>query len=159
MSVLVDYASEMEPVSVMKELPKSLSIAAARPFLENVIQHVTHRKRQEAILCNIAKVENLQARSELAKLESRGVVIDAETVCDVCKKPIDTKTVFVVFPNNVIAHYSCLSGDGRLGVDPVSGKHFAFTRKNDIMADFYDGFIHGGMNDMDDASARDTRSS
>ena len=47
MGLLVDYASEMEPVSVMKELPKSLSIAAARPFLENVIQHVTHRKRRE----------------------------------------------------------------------------------------------------------------
>ena len=151
MSVLVDYASEMEPVSVMKELPKSLSIAAARPFLENVIQHVTHRKRQEAILCNVAKVENLQARSELAKLESRGVFIEAQTLCDVCKKPIDTKTVFVVFPNNVIAHYSCLSGDGRLSVDPVSGKHFGLTRKKDIMTDFYDGFIYGGMNDHDGA--------
>ena len=27
---------------------------------------------------------------------------------------------------------------------------FGFTRKKDIMTDFYDGFIYGGMNDKDD---------
>ena len=37
------------------------------------------------------------------------------------------KDRFVVFPNNVIAHY-VFNGDGRLNVDPVSGKHFSLVR-------------------------------
>ena len=145
MELLVNYASEMEPVSVMKQLPKSISIASLQPFLEKVIQHVTHRKRQDIILCNVAKVENLQARSELAKLESRGVVVDTRTLCDICKKPIDTKTVFVVYPNNVVAHYSCLRGEERLKFDPISGKRFVESNKNNILTDYYDGFLHAGM--------------
>eukprot|EP00943_MAST-04B_sp_MAST-4B-sp1_P004086 g4086.t1 len=147
MELLVNYASEMEPVSVMKQLPKSISIASVQPFLEKVIQHVTHKKRQDAILCNIAKVENLQARSELAKLESRGIIIDPQTVCDVCRKPIDTKTVFVAYPNNVIAHYSCVRSEQRLNVDPISGKRFVESSKNNILTNYYEGFIHPGMNE------------
>ena len=136
---LVNYASEMEPVSVMKQLPKSISIASLQPFLEKVIQHVTHRKRQDIILCNVAKVENLQARSELAKLESRGVVVDTRTLCDICKKPIDTKTVFVVYPNNVVAHYSCLRGEERLKFDPISGKRFVESNKKNFYVFEYQG--------------------
>ena len=96
-------------------------------------------------MCNVAKVENLQARSELAKLESRGVVVDTRTLCDICKKPIDTKTVFVVYPNNVVAHYSCLRGEERLKFDPISGKRFVESNKNNILTDYYDGFLHAGM--------------
>ena len=113
MELLMKYADEMEPISVLRHLPPSISIASVKPFLTNVAQYIRHRERQDAILCQTAKVENLQVRSELAHLESRGVVLDEYSCCDVCGKPIDIKTVFVVFPNGTVAHNGCCP----MGVD------------------------------------------
>ena len=143
MDLLMKHADEMEPISVLKQLPPAISIASVRPFLEKVSQYVMHREQQDRILCNMAKVENLQARCELARLESRGIVIDDLTCCDVCEKPVVVKTVFVVFPNGRFAHFSCCPQG--LDVDPITGDRFENTAEAKIMTDYFDGFITPDM--------------
>ena len=159
MELLMKYADEMEPISVLRHLPPSISIASVKPFLTNVAQYIRHRERQDAILCQTAKVENLQVRSELAHLESRGVVLDEYSCCDVCGKPIDIKTVFVVFPNGTVAHNGCCP----MGVDfdPLTGEKFEDSAENEFF-DYYNNFITPSMklNDLapgDDATPKPKR--
>ena len=142
MELLMKHADEMEPITVLRHLPPSISISSVSPFLKNVAQYIRHRERQDAILCQAAKVENLQVRSELAHLESRGVVLDEYSCCDVCSKPINIKTVFVIFPNGVVAHNGCCPRG--IEYDPLTGEKIQDSSKTRVV-DYFDNFITPDM--------------
>jgi hypothetical protein len=85
-------------------------------------------------LANTIKFENeisemalLYKEKELYETKDKGVIIDTNTVCDLCKKKIGSN-IFVFYPNMRIYHSNCVNN---YNICPVTG--IDFNKRNYII--------------------------
>ena len=64
----------------------------------------------------------------LAKTKKANIKITSEKNCSVCHRRIGDK-VFVVYPNGVVAHHTCISNKAQ-SICPVTGQNFEKNYKD-----------------------------
>lgn len=109
------------PLQALELLPPSTAIAQLLPFFEAVLTNNSQKHRDNQVVRNLLKSENLQVREQLIKHRKRMVRIKARTMCPVCNKRITVDQTFACYPNNTVVHFKCQT---HKSIDPVTGEKF-----------------------------------
>jgi hypothetical protein len=59
-------------------------LAGLYPFFEKVLRLINQKRRQSAIVCNIARSEAVKVKRELFKAQNRVIKITESTMCPAC---------------------------------------------------------------------------
>jgi len=102
------YSIHINPVKVLKVIPRELTMSHIDRYLERAIPYWVHKRRDGQVVKNLSRMENLQTKSQLIKVKSKSVVIQPNTRCPVCMKRIGD-TIFSLPPgaDAVPVHYNC----------------------------------------------------
>lgn len=121
MGYLDRFASKLNPVDVVPLLPAHISIQQLQPYLLKALHHATHSRRQTMVVRNLRKLEHLNTSYQLVSLTNTRIEVGPDTVCAVCRRPLDT-SAFAAYPNGVLVHHKCFSD---AEVCPVTGTSFS----------------------------------
>ena len=75
--------------------------------LSSALKNIASQRRNNQIIKNMLKLEQLNAMKEQAILKSRSVVVDRDTRCQKCGHPFTARSVPAVFPDMSIYHVAC----------------------------------------------------
>jgi len=123
-NLLVKYAHTMDIHEVLNMLPASTPPRRVLRFLTTALPQSTARVRESSMTKNLANMFYQQQQVADVRYKRQSVTIDTQTRCGVCEKPIG-ETVFAVYPNHTIVHYSCTGGS--LNKCPVTNEVFSET--------------------------------
>jgi len=130
---LKKYAAhpQLDPAAVVDKIPDDWTLSAddeddkgVYSFLLYSLSSTLHTKRNARVAKYLSELDSLNTQYKLLKAQSAHVTINNSRRCALCNKTIG-RTVFVVYPNGVIAHHSC-SLD-KLTVCPVTKQNFEKT--------------------------------
>jgi len=108
MNLLNKHYQRIDTPKALDLLPPSISIKDLYPFFESVLRDITKNRRNNQVIKNLLKSENLQIREQLIKDRSHVIKITDERTCPVCTKRLGT-SVFPCYVNGVVVHYMCLT--------------------------------------------------
>lgn len=91
--LLQNYATKMDPISVLNELPDSIPISSISVFLTNIIKSLTHRKHEVQVHRNLLLSEHLTVQRQKINLHRNKIVIDEYSLCHCCNKRIGKRYV------------------------------------------------------------------
>ncbi|KAG0169936.1 Vacuolar morphogenesis protein 6 [Apophysomyces sp. BC1034] len=106
LDLLAHHGSHINASEVLSLLPKDTGVKGLFPFLEKYIRASNQNRNMDMIVKNLLKAEQLLVEEQLAFYRSRAVKITDDRMCPQCNKRIGN-SVFAVFPNGVVVHYSC----------------------------------------------------
>ncbi|KAF9387750.1 Vam6/Vps39-like protein [Podila verticillata] len=106
LDILTRHGSHIDPQAVLSLLPASTRIDQLFTFFEKSIRESNKAKHMDMIVKNLLKAERLQTQEQLTFYRSRRVKITEDRMCPKCNKRIGN-SVFAVFPDGVVVHYSC----------------------------------------------------
>ncbi|KAF9960501.1 Vam6/Vps39-like protein [Mortierella alpina] len=106
LDILTRHGTHIDPTAVLGLLPASTRIDQLFKFFEKSIRESNKTKHMDMIVKNLLKAERLQTQEQLTFYRSRRVKITEDRVCPKCHKRIGN-SVFAVFPDGVVVHYSC----------------------------------------------------
>ena len=114
---------KINPVKALDLLPDNLNVCDERlyDYLTNVIKEYTSLTNKYKIARNISDMALTYKEKEVIDEKKKYVMIDNDTVCDLCKKKIGVAN-FVVYPNMKIYHPSCAHNPS---VCPTTGIDFS----------------------------------
>jgi hypothetical protein len=96
--LLAKYGRQVDPIEALASLPPDSPVAELLPFLEKAFRATTHARRDSQVVKALNRSAQLLARSELAVLTSRPIVINDKSSCAVCGRPLGGK-IFVKAPH------------------------------------------------------------
>ena len=76
------------------------------------MRHHYDEQRNSQVLSKLISQERHAAQVDLAKLQSRRIVINEGRLCPVCGQKIAAGMAFGVYPDGTVVHYHCLKDDG-----------------------------------------------
>jgi len=132
LSLLQKYSfhNQLNPLEVIDILPDYWKLSATDgdsnsllSYLTSTMQNYVHKQKNTKIARQLAEMEQLQVECQWIKARRPYVRITPERTCDVCKRKINDK-VFVVYPNGVTTHHTCIQDTN---VCPVTGENFKAT--------------------------------
>ncbi|CAO3677740.1 unnamed protein product [Rhizopus microsporus] len=106
LDLLAHHGSHINASEVLSILPSETQLHGLFPFFEKYIRAANKRRNMDLIVKNLLKAEQIQAEEQLMYYRSRAVKITEDRMCPQCNKRIGN-SVFAVFPNGVVVHYSC----------------------------------------------------
>ncbi|KAG0294172.1 Vam6/Vps39-like protein [Linnemannia gamsii] len=106
LDILTRHGTHIDPAAVLSLLPASTRIDQLFKFFEKSIRESNKTKHMDMIVKNLLKAERLQTQEQLTFYRSRRVKITEDRMCPKCNKRIGN-SVFAVFPDGVVVHYSC----------------------------------------------------
>ncbi|KAF8975925.1 Vam6/Vps39-like protein [Entomortierella lignicola] len=106
LDILTRHGTHIDPASILGLLPASTRIDQLYKFFEKSIRESNKTKHMDMIVKNLLKAEQLQTQEQLNFYRSRRVKITEDRMCPKCNKRIGN-SVFAVFPDGVVVHYSC----------------------------------------------------
>eukprot|EP00048_Salpingoeca_helianthica_P011412 m.164578 g.164578 ORF g.164578 m.164578 type:complete len:851 (-) comp15225_c0_seq3:104-2656(-) len=106
LTVLRVHHDRIDTTEALKLLPASTKLREVREFLVAVLQDRAVMRRDAQLLRSLAKVENLQVRTDLLQVHAVRVEITDEQLCLVCRKAIKT-SAFAYYPSGVMVHLFC----------------------------------------------------
>ncbi|KAG0198890.1 Vam6/Vps39-like protein [Mortierella sp. GBA30] len=106
LDILTRHGTHIDPTAVMALLPASTRVDQLFKFFEKSIRESNKTKHMDMIVKNLLKAERLQTQEQLTFYRSRRVKITEDRMCPKCHKRIGN-SVFAVFPDGVVVHYSC----------------------------------------------------
>ncbi|KAF9156153.1 Vacuolar morphoproteinsis protein 6 [Linnemannia schmuckeri] len=106
LDILTRHGTHIDPSAVLSLLPASTRIDQLFKFFEKSIRESNKTKHMDMIVKNLLKAERLQTQEQLTFYRSRRVKITEDRMCPKCNKRIGN-SVFAVFPDGVVVHYSC----------------------------------------------------
>ncbi|KRW98817.1 WD40-repeat-containing domain [Pseudocohnilembus persalinus] len=124
--------SQLDQVEVLDKIPADVLLSetgedsSLYSFISSTLSHTLHQKRTYQSAKNLSEMDLLNAEYHLVKAKQAYIKINTEKKCRVCTNPITNK-VFVVYPNGVAAHYTCVQKD--LSICPKTGQDFQKTFK------------------------------
>ncbi|KAI8067557.1 CNH domain-containing protein [Gongronella butleri] len=104
--LLAHHGSHINAAHVLAILPADTPLQGLFPFFEKYIRESHRARNKNRVVKNLLKAEQFQAEQQLAWQQSRSVKITEDRMCPQCNKRIGN-SVFAVFPNSVVVHYSC----------------------------------------------------
>ncbi|KAG0263458.1 Vam6/Vps39-like protein [Mortierella polycephala] len=114
LDILTRHGSHIDPSAVLALLPASTRVDQLFKFFEKSIRESNKTKHMDMIVKNLLKAERLQTQEQLTFYRSRRVKITEDRMCPKCNKRIGN-SVFAVFPDGVVVHYSCKETMAALG--------------------------------------------
>ncbi|KAG0012682.1 Vam6/Vps39-like protein [Podila clonocystis] len=114
LDILTRHGSHIDPQAVLSLLPPSTRIDQLFTFFEKSIRESNKAKHMDMIVKNLLKAERLQTQEQLTFYRSRRVKITEDRMCPKCNKRIGN-SVFAVFPDGVVVHYSCKESMAAIG--------------------------------------------
>jgi hypothetical protein len=96
----------LDGAQALRMLPSDTTLQKLITFLEPLLCKSSEAKRNGAVIKNLRRNESLQVREELMECRKRMVRVTTERTCFICQKRIGN-TVFAVYPNGSLAHFSC----------------------------------------------------
>ncbi|KAI7867673.1 CNH domain-containing protein [Spinellus fusiger] len=106
LDLLAHHGSHINASQVLSLLPQSTHLHGLFPFFEKYIRTSNRNRNMDMMVKNLLKAEQLQVEEQLAFYRTRAVKITDDRMCPQCNKRIGN-SVFAVFPNGVVVHYSC----------------------------------------------------
>ncbi|KAF9585929.1 Vacuolar morphogenesis protein 6 [Lunasporangiospora selenospora] len=106
LDILTRHGNHINPTAVLNLLPPSTKVDQLFKFFEKSIRESNKTKHMDMIVKNLLKAERLQTQEQLTFYRSRRVKITEDRMCPKCNKRIGN-SVFAVFPDGVVVHYSC----------------------------------------------------
>ncbi|OZJ05891.1 hypothetical protein BZG36_00891 [Bifiguratus adelaidae] len=106
LELLGRHGSQIDAAAVLKELPKDTKLNQVFPFLEKYIREANKTSAMDLVVKNLLRAEQMQVQEQLIYYRSRAVRITEDRMCPQCHKRIGN-SVFAVFPNGMVVHYSC----------------------------------------------------
>lgn len=86
--LLQNYATKMDPISVLNELPDDLSVSSIGGFLDTTIKNLIHRKHEVQVHRNLLLSQHLAVQKQKINLHRNKVLIDEYSLCHCCNKRI-----------------------------------------------------------------------
>lgn len=129
--------SELDPLTVLEKLPEWWKLEEKREgsvedglhaFLSNILSHTLNQKRNMKVAKHLSEMDLVNSDFNLAKTKKANIKITSEKNCSVCHRRIGDK-VFVVYPNGVVAHHTCISNKAQ-SICPVTGQNFEKNYKD-----------------------------
>ncbi|KAI8067712.1 vacuolar sorting protein 39 domain 2-domain-containing protein [Gilbertella persicaria] len=106
LDLLAHHGSHIDASQVLAIMPTSTKLFGLFPFFEKYIRESNKNRNMDLIVKNLLKAEQIQVEEQLMFYRSRAVKITEDRMCPQCNKRIGN-SVFAVFPNGVVVHYSC----------------------------------------------------
>ncbi|KAI7894427.1 CNH domain-containing protein [Mucor mucedo] len=106
LDLLAHHGSHINASEVLAILPTPTKLHGLFPFFEKYIRETNKNRNMDLIVKNLLKAEQIQVEEQLMFYRSRAVKITDDRMCPQCNKRIGN-SVFAVFPNGVVVHYSC----------------------------------------------------
>ncbi|KAF9913772.1 Vacuolar morphogenesis protein 6 [Lobosporangium transversale] len=106
LDILTRHGNHIDPAAVLRLLPAGTRVDQLYKFFEKSIRESNKTKHMNMIVKNLLKAERLQTQEQLTFYRSRRVKITEDRMCPKCNKRIGN-SVFAVFPDGVVVHYSC----------------------------------------------------
>ncbi|KAI9478472.1 MAG: CNH domain-containing protein [Benjaminiella poitrasii] len=106
LELLAHHGSHIDAKEVLSILPRETKLHGLFPFFEKYIREANKNRNMDLIVKNLLKAEQIQVEEQLMYYRSRAVKITEDRMCPQCNKRIGN-SVFAVFPNGVVVHYSC----------------------------------------------------
>ena len=124
--------SQLDPTYDLASLPEDWLLGEGEEdglfsFLASITSHTLNQKRIVKCAKHLSEMDLLNVECNLVKARKAHIKITAEKNCSVCSRRIGDK-VFVVYPNGVTAHHTCVSNKG-LSICPLTGQNFEKTFK------------------------------
>ncbi|KAK5643487.1 hypothetical protein RI129_007332 [Pyrocoelia pectoralis] len=107
LQLLEEFASRMNPLSVLAIIPDRVHISRIYKFLQTALHKAVEDRRHVQLLKGLLYAEHLQCLEARLHLQSQSVHITDLNVCPVCKKRFGNQSAFVRYPNGDVVHYSC----------------------------------------------------
>ncbi|KAJ6242004.1 cnh domain containing [Anaeramoeba flamelloides] len=125
-NIINEHYTKINPLDVIKLLPKKLNLSKILDYLILIIQKTTEVKRRCQITKNLEKSDNLNLKSKISKKSKRQFYIDQNVLCMSCGKRIGN-SIIGIFPNGVYAHMSCIQNKH---VCPKTNENFSDYSEN-----------------------------
>ncbi|CAO3612687.1 unnamed protein product [Cunninghamella echinulata] len=106
LDLLAHHGSHVDASEVLSILPFHTPLQGLFPFFEKYLRESNRSINRDRIVKNLLKAEQFQVQEQLAYYQSRAIKITEERMCPQCNKRIGN-SVFAVFPNGTVTHYSC----------------------------------------------------
>ena len=124
--ILKNYGSihNLDPLFTLNYANEHINICENNDFfnyLTNVITEFTEESNKYKITKNLSEVSAFYKEKEAMDFKNKYVLVDANKICDVCKKKIGN-TLFVIYPNLKIYHSRCVKN---INIDPITGVDFS----------------------------------
>ena len=107
LQLLEQFASRMNPLSVLGIIPDSVHVSRIYKFLQTSLHKAVEDRRRVQLLKGLLYAEHLQCLEARLHLQSQSVHITDLNVCPVCKKRFGNQSALVRYPNGDVVHYSC----------------------------------------------------
>ncbi|KAI8394304.1 vacuolar sorting protein 39 domain 2-domain-containing protein [Radiomyces spectabilis] len=106
LDLLSHHGSHINASEVLSILPLPTKLHGLFPFFEKYIRQSNRSRNMDMVVRNLLKAEQIQVEEQLMHYRSRAVKITEDRMCPQCNKRIGN-SVFAVFPNGIVVHYSC----------------------------------------------------
>jgi tetratricopeptide (TPR) repeat protein len=106
LELLSRHGSHINASEALRMLPASTKMDKLYPFFEKYVRESNRQHNMNLIVKNLWNAQKLQTEEQLVYYRSRSVKITEDRMCPQCNKRI-LNSVFAVFPNGVVVHYSC----------------------------------------------------
>ncbi len=130
MNVLQNYGdvSKLDPLFALENIPLESNVCdgVLYDYITKAIKEYTSLTNKYKIARNISDMALIYKEKEVLDGKDKCVVIENETVCELCRKKIGN-TIFVVYPNKKIYHSKCATN---MSICPTTGVDF--TKKKTI---------------------------
>lgn len=87
-------------------MPSDIPISKLLNVFQSVLRDNSKNRRNNQVVKNLLKSENLQVREQLIRTRSRVIKIGDDRMCPVCNKRI-AYSAFACYPDGVVVHYHC----------------------------------------------------
>ena len=108
LSVLEEHYDKINPVKAIELLPTTIEIQELVPFLANILEEKSCKKKTNQVLRSLLFAEHLQIQERRMHYQAGKVIITDERACRVCHKKIGT-SAFAFYPSGEILHYYCFN--------------------------------------------------
>ncbi|ORX99906.1 hypothetical protein K493DRAFT_335529 [Basidiobolus meristosporus CBS 931.73] len=120
-ALLASYGSSIDVSEVLSMLPEDTKLENLNKYFEKYLRELHKNSRMNHVVSSLLRAEGVQVQEKLVHYRSRYVKITEDRMCPHCLKRIGN-SVFAVFPNGVVVHYSCKE---KMGKGPLrAGKPF-----------------------------------
>ncbi|ORZ15111.1 vacuolar sorting protein 39 domain 2-domain-containing protein [Absidia repens] len=106
LDLLAHHGSHVNASEVLAILPLTTPLQGLFPFFEKYIRESNRNRNKNRVVKNLLKAEQFQVEEQVSFYQSRAVKITEDRMCPQCNKRIGN-SVFAVFPNGAVVHYSC----------------------------------------------------
>eukprot|EP00002_Diphylleia_rotans_P040852 TRINITY_DN9805_c0_g1_i1.p1 TRINITY_DN9805_c0_g1~~TRINITY_DN9805_c0_g1_i1.p1 ORF type:complete len:839 (+),score=133.42 TRINITY_DN9805_c0_g1_i1:97-2613(+) len=106
LALLDQHFCKIDTAKALEMLPPQTSISHLLPFFEAILREETKSRRENQIVRNIHKSENLHVRESLIRSRLPVVKVTEDLACSICKRRI-WPSAFYRYPNGTVVHFGC----------------------------------------------------